>query len=110
MRPLLQLYRHLPAGDFDIDKLLAVRERMNDGSLSRRTVQDRVRRIRKLFKWAAGPGRRYVEASVYQSLSALEPVVPYASPAKEPAELVAVTDEVRKRGSFFSSPTPETST
>jgi integrase len=51
LRPLRELYGTIPAADFSPLKLKAVRQRMIDADLSRGVINQRVRRILRMFKW-----------------------------------------------------------
>jgi integrase len=82
LRPLRQLYGRLPAAEFGPLELRAVRESMiRTGKLSRTTINARINRIRRVFKWAASmamiPGR------VYQDLMTVPPLLEGRTPAKE---------------------------
>jgi integrase len=52
LKPLRKLYGQLPATEFSPLKLKAVRQRMIDGDLCRGVVNQRIRRIVRMFKWA----------------------------------------------------------
>src|SRR5262245_29754386 len=54
LRPLRKLYGHTRARDFGPLALRTVREEMVKAGLCRTTVNARVNRIRRLFKWGAG--------------------------------------------------------
>ena len=53
LRPLRRLYGHAPARDFGPVGLRTVREAMVRDGLGRTTINARVNRIRRVFKWAA---------------------------------------------------------
>jgi integrase len=53
LRPLRRLYGHTPAADFGPLALRAVRDEMIRAGLCRTTVNARVNRIRRAFRWAA---------------------------------------------------------
>jgi integrase len=67
LRPLRRLYGHTPAGDFGPLALRAVREEMIRSGLCRQTVNARVNRIRRAFRWAAS--LELIPASVPQALA-----------------------------------------
>ena len=52
LRPLRRLYGRTPAADFGPLALKAVRQAMIDAGLARTTINQRVGRIVRLFKWA----------------------------------------------------------
>lgn len=71
--PVRDLYGSSPASEFGPLKLQAVRKRMVDsGSLNRRTVNDRVFRIRAAFAW--GVAQELVPASVPQALACVKSI------------------------------------
>jgi integrase len=70
IRTLRGLYGTTPASDFGPLALRAVRQEFVAHGLTRKTINKRAGRIRRLFKWAAG--RELVPADVYRSLSAVE--------------------------------------
>src|SRR5262249_6664326 len=70
LRPLRQLYGHHPADAFGPLALHAVREEMIRSGLARTTINWRVDRIRRLFKWAAG--RELIPVAVHAALKAVE--------------------------------------
>lgn len=66
-RPLLKLYGSTPANDFGPLALKAVRECMIETEgLSRKVVNARINRIRRIFKWAVS--EELVPSSVFESL------------------------------------------
>src|SRR5262249_19041474 len=52
LRPLRRLYGHTAAGDFGPLALKAVRQSMIESGLARTTINQRVGRIVRMFKWA----------------------------------------------------------
>lgn len=66
-RLALELYGSTPAREFGPLALKAVRQKMIEGNVSRSVVNDRCRKLRFVFKWAAG--EELVPVSVYQSLA-----------------------------------------
>jgi site-specific recombinase XerC len=67
--PLRQLYGHTPASRIGPKKLKAVRQHMIDNGLSRRVVNKRVSRIKRLFKWAVA--EELVPPSLHHGLQAV---------------------------------------
>jgi integrase len=67
LRPMRELYAHLPARDFSPLKLKAVRERMICVGLSRKVINQRIGRICRVFKW--GVSEELVPESVYRALT-----------------------------------------
>jgi integrase len=69
LRPILRLYETLPAAEFTPLKLKAVRQAMVDSGLNRRTVNQRVGRVVRMFKWAVA--EELVPVATYQALRAV---------------------------------------
>jgi integrase len=67
LKPLKELYGTLAVAEFGPLKLKAVRERMIAADLSRGVVNQRIRRIVRVFKW--GVGEEIVPESVWRSLT-----------------------------------------
>jgi integrase len=67
LRPLVELYARLPAVEFSPLKLKAVRQRMIEAGLTRKSINKRITRIRHLFKW--GSSEELVPAPVHVSLA-----------------------------------------
>ncbi len=89
-KPLLQLFRHLPAESFSIHCLKRVRVAMVDSGLSRVTVNQRVWRIRRLFQWAAED--ELVSPNVTASLSVLRSLQQGRTEAYEPKPVISVSE------------------
>ncbi|HJZ93580.1 MAG TPA: site-specific integrase [Gemmataceae bacterium] len=70
LKPLRELYGHTPAGKFGPLALKAVRQRWVNAELSRRFINQRVGRIKRMFKWAVA--EELVPAAAYQALQAVE--------------------------------------
>jgi integrase len=81
LRPLRELYGSSPASDFGPDKLELVRERMIDSGLSRKVINGRVGRIKRMFRWASK--KRLVLAETYYGLEAVEGLLRGRSAARE---------------------------
>jgi integrase len=67
LKPLVELYPRLPAVEFSPLKLKAVRQRMIEAGLTRKSINKRITRIRYLFKW--GSSEELVPAPVHVSLA-----------------------------------------
>jgi integrase len=84
LRPLRQLYGRLPAAKFGPLELQAVREAMiRTGKLSRRTINARINRVRKVFRWAASRGM--VPGQVFQDLKTVDGLLEGRTAAREAA-------------------------
>jgi hypothetical protein len=86
IRPLRELYAHLPASDFGPSQLRAVRQRLiatvyRGKSLSRGEVNRRTRIVVRAFKWAACEG--LVLPSVWHGLKCVEGLKRGRSEARE---------------------------
>ena len=95
LRPLRRLYGHTPARAFGPLALRAVRDEMVRSGLCRTTVNARVNRARRLFKWAVGV--ELVPPSVYQALQAVTGLLRGRSeaPEAEPVQPVPEGDVAR---------------
>ena len=91
LRPLRELFGPTPAGEFSPLKLKAVRQRMIDAGLSRGVINQRVGRIKRVFKW--GVSEELVPESVYRALLAVDGLKAGRSGARETAPVRPVTDE-----------------
>jgi hypothetical protein len=69
LRPLHKLYGHTPLADFGPLALRAVRDEMVKANLARTTINARINRIRRVFRWAASV--ELVPAPVVQGLATL---------------------------------------
>jgi integrase len=67
LRPLRELYGTTPAIEFSPLKLKALRQKMLDADLYRSLINQRIRRIVRMFKWAVSEER--VPETVYRALT-----------------------------------------
>lgn len=81
MRPVTELYTTIQVADFGPMALKVVRERMIEQNLSRKVINARVNRIRRIFKW--GVENQIVEPAVLQALQAVAPLKSGRSKARE---------------------------
>lgn len=91
LRPLRALYGHSSAREFGPLALRAVRDEMVRSGLSRPTVNARVNRIRRFFKWAASV--EMVPAAVVQALGTVAGLQRGRSEAPEPEAVTPVPVE-----------------
>jgi integrase len=82
-RVLKELYGHTLAKDFGPLALKTVRQRMIDSGLARGVINQRIGRIRRMFKW--GVENELVSAPILQALQAVRGLVRGRSTAKETA-------------------------
>jgi integrase len=69
LRPLRRLYGTTPAATFGPVALKAIRQTMIDAGLARNTVNSRIGKIRRMFKWAVAD--ELVPPAVHQGLQAV---------------------------------------
>ena len=79
-----------PVEQFGPNRLREVREEMLRRGWCRRTINDSVNAVRSLFKWAAG--RELIDFTIYQRLTAVEPLRKGKTNARE-SEPVQPVDE-----------------
>ncbi|TWT44528.1 hypothetical protein RAS1_09430 [Phycisphaerae bacterium RAS1] len=72
LRPLTTLYGRTRVADFGPSALKAVRQAMIDTDLCRRTINNRINRIRRVFKW--GVENEFVPADILHGLQAVAPL------------------------------------
>jgi len=68
--PLKDLYGTTPAAEFGPIALKAIRQRTIDSKLARNTINQRVRCIRRIFKWAVS--EELIPASVLHALQRVD--------------------------------------
>jgi len=88
MRPLLALYKRLPAVEFSPLKLKAVQGEMVKLEWCRSNINKQTSRIRTVFKWAAG--NELIPPSVYHGLEAVSGLRIGRSEAKESEPVLPV--------------------
>lgn len=91
LRPLKRTYGSTPARDFRPMALKSVRQVMVDGGLCRRTVNQRVARIVRLFRFAVE--NEFVPASLHHALKAVPGLRSGRSGAKESKAIKPVPSE-----------------
>ncbi|MFA9476936.1 tyrosine-type recombinase/integrase [Phycisphaerales bacterium AB-hyl4] len=92
IKPLLALYADLPATEFSPRCLRAVRQRMVTAGLARNTINQRIRLIRHIFKWAAA--WELVCPDVPAALAMVEGLQMHRSDAPETEPVTPVADEL----------------
>jgi integrase len=90
-RPLKQLYGHTEAAKFGPLALKAVREAMIGAGLCRSTINQRISRVKRLFKWAVE--NEIVPPSLHHALSAVAGLRAGRSEAPEPRRVEPVAME-----------------
>ncbi len=81
MKALCELYGDLPAAEFTPQHLLAIQAWQAHQGYARSTVNHRIRRIKKLFKWAGQKG--FVDPIIHHRLQVVEGLKAGRSEAKE---------------------------
>ncbi|QDT54767.1 site-specific tyrosine recombinase XerD [Caulifigura coniformis] len=87
-----RMYRAVLAVDFSGAMLIAVRQTLIDEGLARTTVNREVGRIRRMFRWALGDGKRLIPASVLTELEAVTDLKYGRSAARETEPVKPVPD------------------
>lgn len=91
IRPLLKLYESTPVCEFGPAALRTVREQMIVASLSRKVVNARINRVRRIFKW--GVEHELVDPNVLQGLQSVSPLKEGRSKAREHSRVKPVPPE-----------------
>jgi integrase len=91
-RHVRQLYGDTPVADFGPLKLKAVRQGMIDAGACRGVVNQRIGRLRRMFKW--GVGEELVPPAVYHALAAVAGLQRGRTEARESEPVKPVADEV----------------
>ncbi len=92
LRTLRQLYGSTPAEEFGPLKLKAYREQLVRDGLSRPGVNERVERVKRVFKWAVS--EELVTPAVYQALATVTGLQAGRTTAWEPDPVEPVDPEV----------------
>ena len=90
LKPLRQLYGSTPAAEFGPKKLKAVRQKMIENGLCRRVINNRVGRIKRMFKWAVAD--ELVPPGVYHGLQAVTGLAYGRTPARETEPVKPIPD------------------
>jgi len=88
--PLAELYGSLLVREIGPSKLKAVRLRMMDGDISRKVINERVNRVRRIFKW--GVENELVPPHVLHGLQAVSPLKRGRCQARETVPVKPVPD------------------
>ena len=90
LRPLRRLYSATLAAGFGPRMLKTVREQMIESGLSRTTINNRIARVKRMFKWAVA--EELVPSSVYHGLQAVSGLRRGRSKAPDPLPVESVPD------------------
>jgi len=103
LRPLRELFGRTPVAEFGPVKLRAVRQHMITAELSRKTINNRIGKIKTMFRW--GVAEEIVPPDVYAKLAALAGLRRGRSAAKEGEPVRPVPPEhVEAIRSFVTAP------
>lgn len=91
VKPLFALYQDLPAAEFTTDELKAVRAKMIESGLARSTINARINRVRRIWKWAAK--EKMLPASIYTELKTLDALLEGRTDAKESLPVESVDSD-----------------
>lgn len=87
--PLVEAFGDLPGASFSPGRLRVLRDAMAaEGKLARRTINQRVRRIRQFFRWCEA--RELIPGGTTAALATIEALKAHRSRAKEPPERGAI--------------------
>lgn len=92
LRPVKRLYANTSAGEFDPPCFKAIRQTMIDDGLSRPGINQRMKRITRMFKWSASEGQ--LSASVYETLRLIPSLKRGRTAAPETERIIPVGNEV----------------
>ena len=92
IRPVRQLYGRTAAAEFGPLQFKAIRQRLIDDRLSRTYINEFMRRVVAMFKWAAAEGR--IPAAVPQTLALIPGLRLGKTEARETAPVRPVDDAV----------------
>ncbi len=90
-RLVRELYGHFPAREFGPLALKALREKMIATGWTRKLVNQRVGRVKRVFKWAAS--EEIVPGSVYQALKTVAGLQRGRSSARETEPILPIAEE-----------------
>jgi integrase len=91
LRYLRKLYGNMPANEVGPLALRSIQREMLQSGLCRTTINARINRVRRVFKWAVGV--ELLPPAVYQALQAVPGLQRGRCEAREPEEVTAVPAE-----------------
>lgn len=100
--PLLALYANCPVSEFRPLALKAVRQKMVDSGLCRKTVNQRIGFVKQIFKW--GVGEEMVPAEIKLALYDISGLKSFETTAVDYAPVEPVSWEVVEKTLKFCSP------
>ncbi len=93
-RHVREVYGHTPAAEFGPLALKAVRQKFVNSGWCRGVVNQRIGRVRRIFKWAVA--EELILPAIYQSLVAVAGLQLGRTPAREPEAVKPVPEDVVK--------------
>jgi integrase len=91
LKPVLRLYAHTPASEFGPKALRLVRQAMIEAGLTRKSINARVGRVKRLFRW--GAEQELIPPVTYHGLLSVEGLKRGRSLARETEPVAPVPDE-----------------
>ncbi len=91
LKLVVEMYASQPIEEFGPLKLIAVRKRMIERDLSRGVINQRIGRIKRMFKWAVS--RQLASPMLYQALMAVEGLQRGRSEARDTLPVKPVAEE-----------------
>jgi len=89
IRPAKELYASIPVTEFGPSQFRVVRQRMVDSDLSRGVVNSQMKRLVRMFKWAASEGK--MPASIYETLRLVSGLKRGRTEARETSPVMPVS-------------------
>ena len=83
LRPLRQVAGPRPPQSVRAEDLCDCQALMVEAVLSRKTINDRINRIRRVFRWATKPPNRWIDSAVLADLSLVDPLAKGRSAAPD---------------------------
>ena len=94
----------VPAAEMTARMLYACQQQMAEsGRLSRRTCNDRIDWIKRMFRWAAGPEQELIDETVPARLALVKPLAYGRTPAREPEPVQSVEERDVQQTALYAS-------
>lgn len=103
MREVVSIFGDTEAASFDASRLKRAREAMVKLGLCRSVVNQRVRKVRQVFRWAHGEGM--IPGDVVLALESVKALAAYRTKAKETEEVTPVADVIVEQTLAHCPPT-----
>ncbi|QDS91671.1 Phage integrase family protein [Roseimaritima multifibrata] len=92
VKPLKHLYAKVAADEFGPNRFKTCRQQLIDDGLSRNGINAHMKRVARMFKWAAAEGK--IPATVYQTLRLIDSLKAGRTEAYETEPVLPVSQEV----------------